>query len=90
MIEPKLIALLRCPLSGSELVLAEKTLVGRVNDEIEKGTLRDRADGQITQVIDGGLVTADRGRLYPIRGQIPTLIADEAIELGQLGEEFQQ
>ena len=84
MIEPKLLAVLRCPVTGGELKLAEKTLVERLNAAIDGGTLRDRQDQKVTQAIDGGLVTSDTNRLYPIRGGIPTMIADESIELSQL------
>ena len=81
MIDQKLITMLRCPVDGSKLVLAENTLVQRVNEAIGRGQVRDGQDQRITQPIDSGLLSADSSRLYPIRGGIPTLIADEAIEL---------
>ena len=84
MIEPKLLAMLRCPSTGSELKLAEKTLVSRINQAIDRGTLRDRGDQKISQAIDGGLVNNAGDRLYPIRGNIPAMIVDESIDLGKL------
>ena len=81
MIDPKLIHLLRCPIDGSKLILAENSLVHRVNEAILRGEVRDRGDQRITRSIDDGLLNADSSRLYPVRGGIPTLVGDAAIEL---------
>ncbi len=86
MIDPNLVAMLRCPQTGSTLKLAEKTLVERLNMAIGGGALRDRQGQKINQSIDGALVTSDGQRLYPIRGGIPTMIADESIERSQLAD----
>lgn len=82
MVTAKLISLLRCPVDGTTLELADETLVNRVNAAIEAGEARDRQDQKITDKIDAGLVDAGRKRVYPVREGIPTLIADQAIELG--------
>lgn len=84
MIEPKLIAVLRCPISGKPLEIAAKPLVERVNAAIASGSLRDRHDQKIDEPIDEGLVTIDGDRLYPVRGEIPTMIADESIDVKQV------
>lgn len=84
MIDSKLIALLRCPIDGSQLELADESLLRRVNDAIERGELRDRADQKVSAALDGALVAGQGKRVYPIRRHIPTLIADEAIELAPL------
>lgn len=84
MIEPKLLAVLRCPVTGEGLELAEKKLIERLNAAIQRGALRDGQDQKITQLIEAGLVTGKGDRLYPIRGSIPIMIADESIELVQL------
>ena len=86
MIEPKLVELLRCPRSGQTLEIAEESLVQRLNAAIESGRLRDHCEQRVKLPIDGGLVTADQQRMYPIRDQIPTMIADESIPLDQLAE----
>lgn len=82
MVAAKLISLLRCPIDGAALELADESLVTRVNQAIEAGTARDRQDQKITAKIDAGLVGPGGKRLYPVRQGIPTLIADQAIELG--------
>ncbi|TWU55173.1 Trm112 family protein [Rubripirellula reticaptiva] len=81
MVDPKLICRLRCPIEGTPLHLASDSLVESVNEAIVAGEKRDRHDQKISSPIDGGLVNQQGNRLYPIRGGIPTLIADEAIDL---------
>jgi uncharacterized protein YbaR (Trm112 family) len=44
--------------------------------------LRDRADQRVTEPLQSGLLTTDGQWLYPIRGDIPSLIADQAINIG--------
>ncbi len=84
MIEPKLVAVLRCPESGQRLEVAENALIQRVNAAIGKGQLRDRQDQRIEAPVCAGLVTGDGQRLYPVRDQIPTMIVGESIALDQL------
>ncbi len=79
MIDAKLLRMLRCPADHSPLAIADKALVSRLNAAIERGEVRDRADQKVIEPIQAGLVTADQKWLYPIRGNIPTLIADQAI-----------
>lgn len=81
MIDPKILPLIRCPLDGQSLELASDELLAKLNQRIEAGELRDRAEMQVTEKLEAGLVTADQSRFYPARGGIPTLIVDNAIEL---------
>ena len=79
MIDPELLSMLRCPIDGRQLELANSELIAAINAAIERGEARDRLDQTVTQPIDGGLVTSGGDRLYPIRSRIPTLVADESI-----------
>ena len=81
MIDPKLLAMLRCPIDGSELQIAEASLVQRVQTAIQQGTARDRLEQQVSENVEGGLVNHSQTWFYPIRNGIPTLVADEAIDL---------
>jgi uncharacterized protein YbaR (Trm112 family) len=81
MIDQKLLAMLRCPVSGGSLLLADAALIQRVQEAIGRGEARDRLEQKVTAGIDGGLVDASRQWLYPIRDGIPTLVAEEAIDL---------
>ncbi len=84
MIDAKLISMLRCPIDGSQLAIADGKTLDRVNDAIQRGEVRDRADQKISNLLEGGLVTVTSTRVYPIRGSIPSLVADEAIDLSTL------
>lgn len=81
MIDEKLLMLIQCPLSGQKLTIAADELIATLNKKINGGSVRDRADQLVQQTLDQGLVTEDGARLYPVRGGIPTLITEHAIEL---------
>lgn len=81
MIDPKLLAILRCPIDGSALELAEESLIRQVQAAISRGEIRDRLEQKVSDEIEGGLVNAKRCWLYPIRNKIPTLVAEEAIDI---------
>lgn len=78
---PELLALLCCPESRQELKLAEAGLVERLNRQIASGALKNRAGLPVAEPLDGGLVRADGHYLYPIRRNIPVLVAEEGIGL---------
>ena len=61
--------------------LAEPELIAKLNQEIVAGKVQNRGGAQVQQPIDGGLIRADRQYLYPVRGEIPVLLIDEAIRL---------
>ena len=81
MIDPELLSMLRCPVEGRQLELANSELVAALNVAIERGEVRDRLDQKVVEPIDGGLVASGGDRLYPIRCRIPVLVADEAISM---------
>lgn len=84
MIDQKLLAMLRCPVSGGSLQLADAFLIQRVQEAIGRGEVRDRLEQKVTAGIEGGLVDTNQNWLYPIRDGIPTLVAEEAIDLREL------
>ena len=88
MLESKLIDMLRCPIDGSRLHLLTDDEVLRINSALESGNLRDRLDQRISCPLDAGLLNRQANRAYPVRGGIPSLVSDEAVELpeGFFGE----
>ena len=84
MIDQKLLVMLRCPIEGTELHLADEPLIRQVQTAIERGEARDRLEQKVSEGIEGGLVSSARQWLYPIRGGIPTLVAEEAIRINDL------
>ncbi len=81
MIDAELLKILRCPDTRQELRVAETALIERLNQKIQAGGLSNRGGQPVKEKIDGGLVRADRKFLYPIRGNIPVMLVDEAIPL---------
>ena len=84
MIREDLLQILRCPLNRGPLEVCDEELLGRVNEAIAAGHVANRAGESVTEALDGGLVDAPRSWLYPVRGEIPCLLADEAIPLNQV------
>ena len=81
MIDSELLKILCCPETHQEVRLAEPALVARVNQQIAAGTLKNRGGQSVNDKIEGGLMRADGKFLYPIRQDIPVMLADEAIPL---------
>ena len=81
-----LLHILACPETRESVSPADRTLVDRINREIEAGKLVDRGGEQVTEPIDGGLVRRDRRYLYAIRRGVPVLLVEAAIPLEGLAD----
>jgi uncharacterized protein YbaR (Trm112 family) len=81
MTHAELVKILCCPETHQPLTMADAALVQQLNERIEDGQLRNRADQPVKEKIDAGLVRDDRKYLYPIRQEIPIMLIDEAIPL---------
>jgi len=81
MFSNEVLNLLRCPVTLGRLYEAEAATVARLNERISAGELSNQLGEQITEPLDGALISADGRRGYPVRGGIPTLLADEALDL---------
>lgn len=84
-IDKVLLDLLVCPDSREKLTLADAGVVDKLNAAIERGEIKNRAGRKVEARLDAGLVRADNKFLYPVQGDIPNLLIDEAIPLDQLG-----
>lgn len=84
MVHPELMNVLVCPENKMLLSPAEDSLVAKANAAIEARTLKNRAGAVIELKIDGGLVREDNAYMYPVRDDIPVMLPNEAIPLGQL------
>lgn len=87
MFDAEILGMLRCPHAGKQLELADASFVEKLNRLLERGELRDRLGRPVTGRVDGGLVTSGGRFVYPIRGGIATLIAEEAMVVEEVGEE---
>ncbi len=77
----ELLKILCCPETHQPLTPASPDLVGRLNDQVSRGALQNRAGQPVAEKLDGGLVREDGKFLYPVRGNIPVMLIDEAIPL---------
>ena len=81
--DEKLLEIMCCPESHQPLVKAGVELIEDLNKRIQAGTLVDRVDEKVTESIDGGLVREDGKILFPIRQNIPVMLIDQGIPLGE-------
>ncbi|HAZ63664.1 MAG TPA: hypothetical protein DCZ72_08670 [Armatimonadetes bacterium] len=80
-----LLEVLRCPETRATLTLADEALLARLNAAIAAGTLRNRGGETVSEPIDGALVREPGDIAYPIRDEIPEMLIDSGLPLGQLG-----
>lgn len=83
MVDPQLLDILVCPETKQSVRPADDELVARLNASRERGELRTRSGDEVRERLDGGLVREDGRLLYPIRDDIPVMLVDEAIALGE-------
>ncbi len=83
-VDKDLLAILCCPETKLDVSLADETLIGKLNDAVSRGVLKNRAQKPVTELLDGGLIRSDRKVLYPIREDIPVMLIEEGIPLEQI------
>jgi len=81
MIDQTLLDILVCPETKQPLHVADAELVGKVNQAIEAGTVRNRGGETVTEALVEALVREDGSFLYPVRDDIPIMLIDESIPL---------
>jgi uncharacterized protein YbaR (Trm112 family) len=78
-IDKDLLAILCCPETKQDVAMAADTLIGRLNERIANGELKNKGGQIVTEKLDGGLLRADKKILYPIREDIPVMLIEEGI-----------
>ena len=84
MIDKELLAILVCPENRTPLAAADGELLARLNEAIAAGKVTNRVGRRVQQPLVAGLVRADAALLYPVVDDVPVLLIDEAIPLGQI------
>ncbi len=80
-VDKDLLAILCCPETKLDVSLADEALITKLNDAVSRGVLKNKAQKLVTELLDGGLIRADRKILYPIREDIPVMLIEEGIPL---------
>jgi uncharacterized protein YbaR (Trm112 family) len=83
-VDKDLLAILCCPETKLEVSLADDSLIDKLNDAVSRGTLKNKGKKPVTELLDGGLIRADRKILYPIREDIPVMLIEEGIPLDEI------
>ncbi|ODS63509.1 MAG: hypothetical protein ABS41_05705 [Arenimonas sp. SCN 70-307] len=82
----KLLDILCCPASKQPLALLAGDDLARLNRAIAAGGIV-RADGSAqAEALAEALVTRDRRTVYRVDDGIPVLLADEALDTGQVAD----
>ncbi|MCC6512181.1 MAG: Trm112 family protein [Pirellulaceae bacterium] len=76
-----LLEIIRCPITGQSLRLADDDLVQRFRQQQVTGQLFSHKGIKIESPLDAGLVNANGSYFYRMADNIPSLLADEAISL---------
>ncbi len=81
MISEQLLKIIVCPVNHQPLRIADRRLLDQVNQAITAGRLKDSAGRPIAAMIQEGLIRQDGRVMYPVRDDIPVLLADEGIQI---------
>lgn len=79
-----LLEILVCPETKEKVALADPETVGKLNDLVKKGRLKNRAGDAVKERLDEALLRADGRFAYPVRDDIPVMLVDEGIPMDQL------
>jgi uncharacterized protein YbaR (Trm112 family) len=80
--DANVLQMIRCPVSHSRLSPMDDSGIERLNQKIANGEVFDRLGRAIKDPLESGLINEEAKLVMPVRGGIITLIADEAIVLG--------
>ena len=81
MLDPDVLALLRCPITHSPLFPASERVLEQLNELIEQRQLTSRLHLTIKVPLDGALLNSECSWALPIYGEIPDLNPDDALDL---------
>jgi uncharacterized protein YbaR (Trm112 family) len=77
----ELLKIVCCPETHQALRVADETLIKALNQRIQGGGVRNKAGKLVEKALETGFVREDGKAIYPVQGNLPILLIDEAIEL---------
>ena len=78
-LDPQLLAILCCPETKQEVALLDQSELEKLNQKIQAGELQNKGGSTVKEILEGGLLRADKTVVYPIRDAIPIMLIDEGI-----------
>jgi uncharacterized protein YbaR (Trm112 family) len=84
MLDPELLALLVCPETHQDVVLATPGELAQLNAAIRDGQVQTVGGKTADQPVDAALIRIDRAIAYPIRDGIPVMLVPEGLVVRQL------
>jgi uncharacterized protein YbaR (Trm112 family) len=86
-LDPRLLDILRCPITGQALRMASRRQLEAANRAIAEGTARLAQGDRLTTPMSASLVTIEGRHFYRIETGIPVLLASESILLPSMPED---
>src|SRR5271156_4711264 len=84
MLDPELLALLVCPETHQDVILATPGEIALLNEAIRHGRVRTAGGSPVDQPVEGALIRTDRYIAYPIRDGIPVMLVAEGLAIPQV------
>lgn len=84
-LDKDLLAILCCPETKQAVTIADAALIQQLNEAIKARRLQNIGKQTVTELMEAGLLRADAKILYPIRENIPVMLIEEGIPIGQVG-----
>jgi len=85
-IDPRLLEILCCPITRRPLQELQSDVLERINVAIATGKIRNHGGADISQPLEGALVTTDGALVYPLRNGKPVLLEEECIHWAAFNE----
>ena len=79
MLDAELLALLVCPETHQDVVLATSGEITQLNEAIGRGEVQNVAGKGVAQPVEAALIRIDRAIAYPIREGIPVMLVPEGL-----------
>lgn len=80
-----LLEILCCPEDRTPVALAPDDLIARLNADIARGALKNKAGAVVQEPMQAGLLRKDGAVLYPVRDDIPVMLVEEGIVVTSAG-----
>jgi len=78
-IDKKLLDILCCPKTKTDVEMLSKDELDKLNAQIKKGLVKNVGGDQVENLLSEGLITVDKKTVYRIDDDIPVMLIDEGI-----------